>query len=242
MNWPRKVITGGYVEKVENFINRRRKDMENIRKEKKNQQRRERRRRQREAENPRPSNEELYSTFDINQRIAFAANGYCFDHQPDIPAIELFTTTIITEPGRNRGIRVGKALERLPPGFIILYSMENITNTPADGIQRQYQVYLPGNRYMQIHTEPSTPFGLANFINSTIPKEGNPASLLTEITDQNMKVAQCELTYSTHRNISPENKNLYPAYVKVKREIPQGHELLMSYGPSYHFRTRNNNR
>ena len=51
-------------------------------------------------------------------------------------------------------------------------------------------------------------------------------SAVHEITDQNLGDAQCIFAYPKSRKL----KNLHPSYVKVVRDVPRGHELLMPRG------------
>jgi hypothetical protein len=178
------------------------------------------------------SNRRIYETYNFGQRIEFALNGYCFENNPGVPAIELCETTLNTTEGMGRGVRVGRGFDFLPENFIVLYSMTGTSITPADGIQRLYQVQLGKHRFMQIDTEPTEPYGLANFINAAVGRDEDLNVALRERTSQNMKVVQCELITSVG-HMSLEHQRRFPAYVKVTRPIPRGDELLMLYGSLY---------
>ena len=102
----------------------------------------------------------------------------------------------------------------------------------STGIQRFYQVEIPGNRYLQLDLMPVNESGRANFINSALRPKDNLDEALSVQTSQNMKEVQCELIWSK-TGFSKRMKERYPAYVKVIKAIPQGDELLMRYGSSY---------
>ena len=61
--------------------------------------------------------------------------------------IEMGVTLMNTKPGFNRCIRVGTAFDKLPEGFMILFSHWSITDVPCtSGIPHKYQVSLPHNK------------------------------------------------------------------------------------------------
>jgi len=176
-------------------------------------------------------NFENYQKFNLEEKFQFAANGYCFGNNPNVPAIEICETTIKTPKGMGKGIIVGKAMKELPPGFIILYSYDRIEGKRGHGIQRHYQVQLSGRRYMYLHTQPDSryKYGLANFINAALPDDADLGKCLSVISEQNMKKIQCKLQWTT-KDVSAATKLRFPAHVIVLDTIPQGHELLMRYG------------
>ena len=66
--------------------------------------------------------------------------------------IEMGVTLMNTKPGFNRCIRVGTAFDKLPEGFMILFSHWSITDVPCtSGIPHKYQVSLPYGKYLQTH-------------------------------------------------------------------------------------------
>ena len=172
-----------------------------------------------------------YQNFSLEEKFQFAANGYCFRNNPNVPAIEICETTIKTAKGMGKGIIVGKAMKELPPGFIILYSYDRIEEKRGRGIQRHYQVQISGKRYMYLHTQPDSrhKYRLANFINAALPEEAEPEKCLSVISEQNMKKVQCKLQWTT-KDVSAATKLRFPAHVIVLDTIPQGNELLMRYG------------
>jgi hypothetical protein len=177
-----------------------------------------------------------YRKMSLQEKFEFAAGGYRFTNNPGEPCIKIGQTNLRTPPGRNRGVRVGLALDELPEGFVILYSHYSISTTPSRNEQRHYQVGLPGGRYMKIHTRPTEPFGLANFINSALPGDTSIEVALDPVVGQNMKNAQCVLKH-TIQGVTADLKERFPAYVQTMQAIPQGHELLMRYGSSYRLGT-----
>jgi len=185
-----------------------------------------------ETENIRSANLGKYKKMNMSDKIRFARAGYRFFNNSSEPAIELSTTSLETSEGMDRGIKVGKGLPFLPIGFIILYSYLEIVKEKSTDIQRCYQVSLHGGKIMKVHAEPTTEYGAANFINSVQRSimEDDEKSCTAGI--QNMKIANCELVLS-QRGLSKIMRQKYPAYVKVIRNIPQGHELLMRYGTSF---------
>jgi len=171
----------------------------------------------------------------MDEKFEFALQGYCFENNPEVPAIEICTTTLEAPEGMTRGVQVGEALPFLPEGFIILYSEIGRRDTPEDGIQRFYQIGIKGGLCMQIHTDPDTEniHGLANFMNSGSVSATRRKSKPGPDDAQDMTVAQCALYKSTTGNLSLEYREEYPAYVRVVENIPRGHELLMIYGTSH---------
>ena len=90
-------------------------------------------------------------------------------------------TLMNTEPGFNRCIRVGMAFDKLPEGFVILFSHWSITDVPfTTGIPHKYQVSLPYGKYVQPHQNRIEPYGVAQFINCCV----SPNSPATEISGQ----------------------------------------------------------
>jgi hypothetical protein len=177
-------------------------------------------------------NLERYKSMKMRGKICFARNGYSFANNPNEPAIEIFETGLDTPEGMNRGIRVGKGFPELPANFIILYSHNKVNTKKSTDNQRHYQVEIVGKQYISLHTEPTEPFGLANFINCALQPSANPATAISPITNQDMRQAQCELKRS-QTGFSKEMREKYPSYVKTMKKIPQGHELLMRYGSSH---------
>ena len=106
-----------------------------------------------------------YLSMNLNQKYEFAFNGYIFDKYPNHPAIYLSTTNMPTDPRFNRCVRAGSAFKKLPPEFIILFSTLEIPDEQSDGDAALYQVELHNGKYLQPHTDPCTPYGLAQFIN-----------------------------------------------------------------------------
>jgi len=65
------------------------------------------------------TNLQNYVLMSMDEKFDFALRGYCFENNPDVPAIEICTTTLDAPEDRRRGVQVGKALRFLPKGFII---------------------------------------------------------------------------------------------------------------------------
>ena len=173
-----------------------------------------------------------YEQLNLRGKIEYAENGYRFGDEE--PAIELCQTIFNAPENMGRGIRVGKSLGKLPIGFMILYSHYEKTAELATDIQRFYQVAIPGNLYMRCHNNQVAAYGLANFINSALRRKDDVSLALraNAVTQQNMKKSQCDLVWSTS-GFDDQLKDTYPAYVKVVKPIPQGHEVLMRYGAKY---------
>ena len=57
-------------------------------------------------------------------------------------------------------------LQKLPPGFIILFSKLEVTNVMSTGNAARYQVELYNVSYLQPHTEHCTPYELAQLPSS----------------------------------------------------------------------------
>jgi len=179
------------------------------------------------------ANLESYNKMSYDEKFEFALGGYRFSNNPNVPAIKLCRTVLNAPEDKKRGVKVGDALPYLPEGFIILYSKLSVSSTPADGIQRFYQIGIVGKRFMQIHTTLKTRHGLANFVNAAVGRDVDLKAALSEETTQNMKRAQCSLQRSVSGHICPAYRKAYPAYLRVDREVYPGEELLMIYGSSH---------
>ena len=66
----------------------------------------------------------------INEKYQFALDGNAFPHDTTRKAVEMDVTLMNTEPGFSRCIRVGTACDKLPEGFVILFSHWSITDVP----------------------------------------------------------------------------------------------------------------
>ena len=177
----------------------------------------------------------IYQKWSIREKINFANRGYIFDSCPGEPAIVLSQTSIRTPEGMERCVKAGTSLPYLPVEFLVLFSWSEISEVPADGMQSFYQLALPYELVLFMHTEPSTPHGLANFINAAVsaPTRSGPVykSKVREITAQNMTVQNCKFVNRTH-SLNPVFRAANPAYVLVEKKIPSGYELLLpkNYG------------
>jgi len=185
-----------------------------------------------ERERIRSHNLTKYNTMSLPAKIRFACTGYSFRNNPTEKVIELSATTMKTSEGMNRCVRAGNGLPELPIGFIILYSHYEISEEASTDIQRQYQVSLHAKKVMKIHTEPTTKYGLANFINCPQLENKGKKEKRSDSGEQNMYLANCELVIS-QQGMNKRMRKKYPAYVKVTKPIPPGNELLMHYGKSY---------
>jgi hypothetical protein len=174
---------------------------------------------------------EKYQNFSLEEKLQFALDGYRFKNHLLPPPIKLSKSFFKCEPGRDRGILVTSSFPELPEGFIILFSKRSITLRKSTGLQSSYQIALPGNRYLQTHTQPFKKHGLANFVNAAISKKSKRPVELQTPTEQNMKESQCRLVYTKAKSIKKYKKK-FPVYIKTIRAIPQGHELLLpsNYG------------
>ena len=142
----------------------------------------------------------------ITKKYQFALNGHAFAHDTTWKAIEMDVTLMTTAAGFNRYIRVGTAFDKLPEGFIILFSHWIITDVPfTSGIPHRYQVSPP-------HQNRVEPYGLAQFINLWIScvSANSPSTVLS---GQDMKVAQCKFITRLPSHLRPGLKELSPAYV-----------------------------
>ena len=167
-----------------------------------------------------------YCRMNLDQKYEFAFAVYVFDKYPNHRAIYLGTTNITTEHGFDRCIRVGTAFKKLPPGFIILFSKLEVTYVMSTGNAARYQVRLYNGSYLQPHTDPCTPYGLAQFVNCCLS-----LSLTTDwIAGQNMQTKQCELITNIGRALRRDYNDISPAYVNVVANIKQGDELLLPKG------------
>ena len=167
-----------------------------------------------------------YLRMNLNQKYEFAFNGYIFDKYPNHPAIYLGTTNMTTEDRFNRCVRAGTAFKKLPPEFIILFSTLEVTDEESDGDAARYQVELLGGGYLQPHTDPCTPYGLAQFINCCLSSR----SITDWIQGQSMQTKQCKFITQLHPDLREDYKAISPAYVKVTSSIKPDDELLLPSG------------
>jgi hypothetical protein len=168
-------------------------------------------------------NLETYRAMNLDQKYEFAFRGYVFEKYPKHKAIYMDFTNMTTQAGYDRCVRAGTAFEKLPEGFIVLFSKLEVSNVKSKGDAARYQVELTKTSFLQPHTDPCTSYGLAQFINCCLPEN----STIDWIEGQNMKVKQCELITNIDHRLRPDYKNLSPAYVKVIAKVKQHHELLL---------------
>ena len=167
-----------------------------------------------------------YLSMSLNQKYEFAFGGYVFDKYPNHPAIYMSTTNMTTDSGFNRCVRAGSAFKKLPPEFIILFSTLEVTDEESDGHTARYQVQLLNGKYLQPHTDPCTPYGLAQFINCCLSSR----SRTNWIKGQSMQTKQCEFITQLHPDLRRDYRAISPAYVKVVSNIKPDNELLLPSG------------
>ena len=171
-------------------------------------------------------NIEIYENWNLTQKYDFALAGYEFPNNPGQKAIVLDKTDMVTDPGYNGCIRAGTAFDELPAGFIILFSHWDITDEELFGDPAKYQVWLPGDRYLQPHPNPVSDYGLGQFINCCLPSK----SSITHLNGPNMEDAQCELKHARRDLVTTGQMEISPAYVRTMRRIKQGQELFLPTG------------
>ena len=177
------------------------------------------------------SNLARYQALLFNQKIEFALRGYIFPDQEDNPAIYVGKTSIKMPDGSDRCVRAGKLFEKLPEGFVILYSKLEVTDQPTpDELQQCYQVKLQGKKYLQTHPDPVTDHGLGQFINNVTKRDAEDQ--LKRKTRQRMSEGNCEIRYP-NRHMSPEYRLEFPAYVMVVKDVKPHQELLCHYGSGH---------
>ena len=175
-----------------------------------------------------------YNAMGINEKIDFARAGYKFPDQPECPAILTATSCMRMPIGSNRGVMAHKLFEALPVGFIIVFSKLEVTSVPHRGdLQACYQVSLYGGKFLLTHTEEMPPHGLAQMVNHPVRRdpEDDLDPLLYQ-TKQNMAIPNCSLQRSQHP-MSAENIADFPAYLKITKRVPKGHEVLYNYGAGH---------
>ena len=107
-----------------------------------------------------------------------------------------------------------------------MFSHWDITDEELTGDPAKYQVWLPGDHYLQPEPNPITDYGFGQFVNCCLRSK----SLRTQINGQNMKEAQCEIMYPQRRWVTAEHMKISPAYVRTMRIIKEGEELLFPSG------------
>ena len=95
-------------------------------------------------------------------------------------------------------------------------------------MQACYQVSLYGEKFLRTHTVEMSPHGLAQIVNY-VTIQIAISTLCFNRTKQNMATANCSLKRSKHP-ISAKNIKDFPAYLKITKAVPKGHEVLYNYG------------
>ena len=120
----------------------------------------------------------------------------------------------------------------LPKENILALVWHTIVDSPStDSMQSCYQVRLPHDRILLLETSilPDH-YGLGNLVNAAFSfSSRNTAeyqSAVYPVTDQNLGDVQCIFAYPQ----SSDLQSLHPSYVKVDRDVPRRHELLMPGG------------
>jgi hypothetical protein len=181
------------------------------------------------------SNLARYNQMRMAEKIQFARNGYRFPDNP-YPAIRYCRTVFKTKVGRDRGIQALRLFPYLPVGFVLLFSKLDVVDRASDDpVQSCYQSSLPGGRFLLMHTEPTEPYGLANFVNCPLKAEMTPEEAQKRIVKQNMRVAKCRYIHSNASFMSEEDVDQFPAYLKVIEKVYPGEELLVAYGAAYRY-------
>ena len=172
------------------------------------------------------SNLRRYHATGINDKIAFAKAGYRFLDQPECPAILTGISSIRMRADSNRGVIAHKCFLSLPVGFIILFSKHRITSVQHRGdLKACYQVSLYSGKFFLTHT--------VEIVNH--PVRHDPDSDIDPLlyrTKQNMAIANCSLKRSKHP-ISAKNIMDFPAYRKITKAVPKGHEVHYNYGTGH---------
>ena len=172
----------------------------------------------------------IYQKWKLEQKLAFAERNFTFGNNIGEPAIRLCESTIKTREGMSRGIEAGKALPYLPKGFVIPFMWHKISKKLAGGKQSYYQVQLADQKFLFLNTnvKDSQPGGYGNLINAAVDHDEMSSrayrAAVTDVTDQHMGVNQCNIVVTKDSKL----KEVYPAYIKVIKNIPIGHELLVT--------------
>jgi len=172
----------------------------------------------------------IYRKWKLEQKLAFAERNFTFGNGTGEPAIRVCESKIKMKEGMSRGIEAGKALPYLPKGFVIPFMWHKISKKLASGKRRYYQVQLADQKLLFLNTnvKANQPNGYGNLINAAIDHDEMSSrayrAAVTEVTDQHMGVNQCNIVVTKRREL----KEVYPAYIKVIKNIPIGHELLVT--------------
>ena len=179
-------------------------------------------------------NARRYKAMRINEKIEFAKAGYKFPDQPECPAIITSPSSIRMKRGSNNGVMAHKLFEKLPKGFIILFSKLEVTDVPHVGdLQACYQVSLHAGRFLLTHTEEMAPHGLGQIVNHPVRIDPNSdVDPLLWHTKQNMTKANAELKRS-QTPVSAQNIEDFPAYILITTPVNKGFEVLYNYGRAY---------
>jgi len=172
----------------------------------------------------------IYRKWKLEQKLAFAERNFTFGNNTGEPAIRLCESKIKMKEGMSRGIEAGKALPYLPKGFVLPFMWHKISKKLATGKQSYYQVQLANQKlpFLNTNVKANQPNGYGNLINAAIDHDKMSSrgyqAAVTEVTDQHMGINQCNIVVTKRRGL----KEVYPAYIKVIKNIPIGHELLVT--------------
>jgi hypothetical protein len=167
----------------------------------------------------------IYRKWKLEQKLAFAERNFTFGNNTGEPAIRLCESKIKMKEGMSRGIEAGKALPYLPKGLVVPFMWHNISKKLATGKQSYYQVQLADQKFLFLNTnvKANQPNGYGNLINAAIDYDEMSSrdyqAAVSDVTDQHMGINQCDIALTKRREL----KEVYPAYIKVIKNIPIGH-------------------
>jgi hypothetical protein len=170
-----------------------------------------------------------YKGWFLRDKIRFALNGYCFDSAPGRPAIRIFRTNLNAVKGMTKGVQATCVMSFLPEEFLIFFSISEQRPEPAtEGIQVYYQVEVGQIHYM-VDPEPTTCYGLGNFVNCAVDSSTTRTRKYTQSlwknTSQEMHIANCAFSTGNHIN-GKLVQTKYPFYYRTIKKVYPGEELL----------------
>ena len=102
-------------------------------------------------------------------------------------------------------------------------------------LQACYQVSLYGRKFLLTHPVDMPPHRLAQMVKHPLRHDPNSdVDPLLFRTKQKMANANCSLKRIKYP-ISVKNIKDFPAYLKITKAVPKGHEVLYNYGAGHRF-------
>lgn len=124
----------------------------------------------------------------------------------------------------------------MPPEFVIPFKVDDITRTPAEGLQRQYQLVKgpkEDRTYYWLSTTPAGAETYGNFANCALTKytkqQKTYKGKMWRETQQDMTVAHCGLVWNDNEGSTSELIKECPAYLLLNRNDKKDKVRYVNY-------------